>query len=394
MKYSLAAFLTAGLMALTPPSAAAEEASLSFGGDQYTAGQHAAIGTPVARDAFIAGYDVTIAAPVENSAHLAGFNVSTSAPVNGDVYAAGFSVGVGGAVGGDVTAGGNSVTIREGAPVTGNARLAGQQVTISAPVGGSALVTAQNLSLNSPVAGDLNFFGETITFGAGASVAGQVIIQAPQEIAVPASVAPADRVSFTQLENVDYVGQASQTAENVVRGFWPAFWAAAAWLLVLVLVGAALIAFMPGLVTRLEVAAAKRPFRNMGLGILAFASTLGLVIVAALTIVGLIAVPFVLLYVFVACSFAYVVGVYLAGKRIATAFVAVDTNLKRLAVLAVSLVLAALLALIPVLGWLITLLLLAFGFGAISVVTMVRWTRGDADRLGSTAGEAAPAPAE
>ena len=385
----LVSLLAAGFVALVPAASLAEEASLSFGGDQYTAGQYSVISQPVARDAFIAGYDVSITGPVENDAHLAGYNVSTSAPVSGNIYAIGFAVDVESTVGGDVTAAGNQVDIRSGAAVGGNVRLAGQSVTLAAPITGSALVTTQTLSLDTAIAGDLNFFGENIVFGPGASVAGRVLIQAPNEIAVPESVAPAARVTYTKLENPDYVGEAGRTAENVVRGFWPAVWAAALWLLVLLVVGAVMIALMPRLMRALEVAGAKRPFRNIGLGILALASTLGLVLVAAITIIGLLAVPFVLIYVFIACSIAYVVGVYLAGTRLAAAFMPVDTNLKRLVVLAVSLVVAALLAMVPFVGWLLTLVLLTFGFGAFAVVTMVRWSRRDAERLDAT-----PAPAE
>lgn len=373
MKTWTALVVAGALLLASPAGLLADEAKLTFGGDQFNAGQTTMIAEPVARDAFMAGYDVSLKAPVQGDAHIAGYNVSSDGEVSGDLYAAGFSVNVNGTVGADATAFGNSVAIRKGADVGGNVRLAGQTVTLAAPVAGSALISAQTLSLDSTVNGDFQFLGENLVFGPDAKVTGKVIVHAPKEIPVPASVASADRVTFTQFVNPDYVSETRRTAESVVKGFWPAVWAGAAWLLLLLIVGAAFIAFLPGLVRRMEEASLRRPFRTTGLGILAFSSTLGLVIVAALTLVGLLVVPFVIIYIVVACSLAYVAGVYLIGMRLGSAFVKVDTNLKRLVLLAVSLIGGMLLGIIPIVGWLITLLILSFGFGAFTVATISRW---------------------
>lgn len=365
----------------TAGAQAPKEASYSLGGDQYAAGQNIGIQSPVAHDAFMAGYDVNLSAPVAGDAHMAGFNVTAGADVGGDLYAAGFTVTVAGKVGGDVSAMGNTVTLRSPASVPGNARLAGQSVTVASPLDGSAVIVAQTLRLDAPIAGDLTFTGESIVFGAGAKVAGAVLVQGPKEISVPAEVASADRVTFRLMTPPDYMSEAGRTAESVVKGFWPVFWAAVAWWAVLLIVGSAFIALMPKGLAALQTVSEKRPFRNIGLGILAFASVVGLVPVIGLTVIGLILIPFVLLFAAIFCSLAYLAGVYLAGVRLAGAFLPVDTNLKRLGVLAVALIAAALLGMIPFAGWLISLLLVTFGFGVIAMVIMVRWSRGDAARL-------------
>jgi hypothetical protein len=238
------------------------------------------------------------------------------------------------------------------------------------------------------VAGDFSFIGENIVFAPGARVAGKLSVQAPREIAVPAEVAAADRVTFTQLVYPDYVGEAGRTAENVVKGFWPAFWAAAGWLVFLFVLGAALIALLPARIHAMEAASENRPFRTLGLGILTFASTLGLVLVAVITIIGIVTLPFVFIYIVIACSLAYLAGAYLIALRIGGAFVRIDSNLKRLGTLALALVAAVLLGAIPVLGWLITLLVTAFGFGAFAVVTMARWSAKDAPRIQTAEGSA------
>ncbi len=365
MTIPLRALATTVLLSLSFPTLA-DDASLSFGGDQYTAGQNAAITAPVARDAFMAGYDVKLRAPVEGDAHLAGFNVSVDADVTGDLYAAGYSVSITGAVGGDLTAGGNTISVATTTPVAGNLRLAAATVTLSSPTTGSALISAQTLTLDAAITGDLNFLGEKLVFGPKAVVTGKVLIHAPAPIEVPASVASADRVSYEKLESPDYMSEAGKTTENVVRGFWPSVWAAAIWWLTLVVVGAAFIAFMPRGVAAMEVVSGKRPLRLMGVGILGFSAVLGLIPVLAMTVVGLLLLPFAVIFAIVACSFAFLTGAYVLGVMLARRFTRVETNLHRLVVLAATLVVTALLGAIPLLGWLITLVILTFGFGVIA----------------------------
>lgn len=386
--------LLAVVLSAVPATASAEEARLDFGGDQYAAGQNVVLQAPVTGDAFVAGGDVSLGTAVAGDAHMAGFDVDADTPISEDLYAFGFSVNVTGGVGGNVTAAGNSVTLRFAAPIGGNARLAGQSVTVAAPIQGSALISAQTLTLDGPIGGDLNFFGENITFAPGARVDGSLTIQAPKEISVPASVAAAERVTFIQFAPPDYMGEAGKTAaDTVTRRLWPAVWIAVAGWLLLLLVGAAFIALMPRGLARLETVSQTRPFRKFGLGILAFASLLGLVPVFVLTVVGLLAVPFVAIFVGIACLLGYLAGVYFAGLRIAGAFARIDTNLKRVAVLAIALLVAGALGAIPLLGWLLSLLLLVFGLGVIAAVLMVRWSKSDAARLQSEGPPPGAAPA-
>ncbi|MBN9316731.1 MAG: hypothetical protein J0I99_13400 [Devosia sp.] len=346
---------------------------MTFGGDHFIAGQSALVDTPVARDVFAAGYDVALRAPVSGDAHLAGFNVSQGADVVGDLYAAGYSVSVTGNVGGDVTAMGNSVSVTSAQPVGGNVRIAGQTVTLSSGIDGAALVTAQTLTLGGAVKGDLNFVGENLNFGPDARVDGTVTIHAPRQIAVPASVASADRVKFEQLVTPDYSAEAGKTAEHVIRGVWPAVWATGIWWLLLFVVGVVFIALLPRLTQALESAARAHPFRRLGLGFVTLAAVIGLVPVLVMTFVGIFLVPFAVLFVVIVWALAYLAGAYLLGAGIARGLVTLETNLRRIVVLALSIVVAGLLGMIPVIGWLLTLVILCFGFGVVASVILGRF---------------------
>ena len=382
MKTKLPIFL-AGLLVLSPVAAFADQQSITFGGDSYVAGQTTSITTPVLRDAFEAGNTVVLSVPVADDAHLAGFDVQSIADVGGNLYAAGFSVSVGGSVKGDVTAMGNTVTLHTTQPVPGNVRAAAASFTLDSGVDGSLLVTAETATINAPVKGDLSFYGRNLVFGANAIVSGQVLVHAPKQIDVPANVASADRVAFTQLTSPEYPTQVGQTAEMVAKGFWATLWAVAIWWILLLVVGAAFIALSPRLVGNLETLSAVRPMRRIGLGLLAFATVVGLVPVAALTVVGLLLVPFVLIFAVIACSLAYVAGVYLIGRAIGARLTPVTTTARKVAVLAVSLVVAGLLTMVPFLGWLISLAIVAYGFGVVAALIMTGWSADDRTRLTS-----------
>lgn len=382
--HSLARLLA--IFMLLPAQALAQDgARLTFGGDQFTAGQSAQVDAAVARDVFAAGYDVAVRAPVSGDAHLAGFNVSQTADVAGDLYAAGFSISVTGKVGGDLTAMGNTVSVASSQPVAGNLRTVGQTVTISSAIDGAVLISAQSATLGSAVRGDLSFIGENLSFGPGARVDGTVTIRAPRQIAVPASVAAADRVTFEQLVTPDYASEAGKTAEHAVRSIWPAVWGVGLWWLLLFIIGVMVITLSPRLTQSLQSTGAARPFRRIAAGFVTFAAVIGLVPVLVLTIFGIFLVPFALVFVVFASALAHLTGAYLVGVRVARALTSVESNLKRVGVLAVSIVVMGLLGMIPVIGWLLTLVLLCFGFGAIAAIIIGRLASPDRPAIAAVA---------
>jgi cytoskeletal protein CcmA (bactofilin family) len=386
MKKVISAILI-GILATIPQPVFADQQSLVFGGDTYAAGQTTTINTPALRDAFEAGYDVTLAAPVTGNAHLAGYDVHTTGDVGGDLYAAGFSVSIGGSIKGDLTVLGNSISLQTTTAVPGNVRAAGATVVLNSEIGGAALITANTATINAPIKGDLSFYGETLSFGPNATVAGRVLIHAPKEVTVPTSVASADRVSFTLLTSPEFPTQMGQTAEVVAKGFWATVWAITLWWGLLFVVGVAFIMLGNHWRESLETLSVVRPLRRVGLGLLGFAAVVGLIPVLALTLVGLLLVPIALVVAFLACSFAYVVGVYLIGRAITIRFVPLSTAGHKVAVLAASFAIAGLFTLVPFLGWLLTLTVIVFGFGVMGARIISSWSAEDKSRLVAT-----PAP--
>ena len=384
MKMQKILLLALAVMAsLAAGPAVADQQATVFGGDTYVAGENTTIASSVERDAFGAGSNVVLSAPVTQDAHLAGFAVQSTSDIGGNLYAFGFSVSIGGSVKGDLTAFGNTVSVHTTQPVGGNLRVAGANFTLDGQTNGSALITAETATINAPIKGDLSFFGRSLSFGPNATVSGQVLIHAPASITVPASVAPASRVTFTQLTSPEYPSQAGQTAEMVAKGFLLTLWAAALWWVLLIVGGIAFIVFGPGLVDKLETLSTTRPVRRFGLGLLALACTIGLVPAVALTVIGLLLVPFVLVGVVIACSLAYIAGAYLIALAVGRRMAPIATTGPKILVLALALVVGGVLGSIPFLGWLIGLCVATYGFGVIAALIMTGWSSDDRTRLQS-----------
>lgn len=356
---------------LATGSAAPADEPLILGGDVYASGSNATVTQPSPRDALAVGFSVNLESRVEGDGHALGFNVDIEGPVGRNLYTSGFSVTVEQPVGEDVTAAGFNVHLRKGAAVGGNARLTGGTVTLDAPVAGSLLAAAGALNVNGTIAGDARLTAGTLVFGPEARIAGTLTYAARTPIDIPASVIAPDRVRFEQLEMGSAVDKVQDTMGRSMPHFWPSFlglfFGFVVTILFLIVTAAVLLSLVPQRVEQLRRDAIAAPFRSIGLGVLGLATLVGLVPVSAMTLVGIPLIPVILLAIVALWIVGYLLGVYALAWRIAVALRPLEPTLAvRLAVIAVGLVVAATLNFIPFLGWLINLLLIFLGLGAIA----------------------------
>ncbi len=366
------------LLAVASPALADDTERFSFGGDQYVAGQTATISNGVAHDAFAVGFNVNLTAPVAGDAHVAGFSVTVSGPVTDNVYAVGNTVSISGTVGRDVTAFGNVVTLTGNGPIGGNLRTAAASVTLDRPVDGSAMIAGAGISINAPIAGDLFLSGENVTFGDSAKVDGTIDIRGTREIEVPASVAPADRVSFTRIEQKDMASDVTGMVEHAATGSRSGWIGAVFGALAIIIYGAVLLALFPRRTEIGFLTAMAKPWKSLLFGILAASAYIGLIPVLMAMLIGIPLVPFAVVLLILAALTGYVAGTYFVADRVLGAFsYDTDTLWKRIGALVIGLVAVWILAIIPFLGWLLQFGLGLFGLGALTFSALGR--RIDAD---------------
>lgn len=367
------ALIALATIAATTGSTLAENGTFRFGGDVYTSGNQATISQPVENDVFAAGFNASVDATVKGDAHLAGFSVSVTGPVNGNVYAAGNSIVISGRIGADVNAAGSSVTLSGSTPIMGNARLVGANIDISKPIEGSLTSASASTTLNSAVAGDFFFAGETLSFGPNARVAGQVEITSSSDIAVPASVAPADRVTIKKVSQKELEKTGQQ--EPFAAPFWPGtsplhglFTA-----LILTIVGGLWVVLAPRRSENSYIAARSRPLKALWFGILALAALFGLLPVAAISIIGLPLLPFVVLALIVMTILGYAAGGWYLGRQALTAlsFMPAGRGGQVLA-MAFGIVILLVLGIIPFAGWIVQFFAIMFGLGGMALAALTK----------------------
>jgi hypothetical protein len=333
-----------------------------IGNDAFLAGSRVTPATPGIEDTFLAGETVELSVPIAGTGHMLARRVLVSQAVGQNLYAAGMDVSVAAPVDGDATLAGYSLAIRGG--IGGKLRASGANIIIAAPVGGTALLAGERIELAAPISGDVAVTARELVFGEGASIGGTLQIYAndPDAISVPASVVPAERITRHRMEQ--WKGPSPTAAllpgwRDVIRRF----------LLGVVAIGAvaALVAAVaPGPLDDMRRRLLARPFATLGWGFLSLSALLGSAIVIGLTLIGLLVTPALLVLAAVAGFAGYVVGAYSFGAGILGLFRAGPGTPGWRAVAAFAgVVAAALVALIPFLGWLFVLALTLAGLGAL-----------------------------
>lgn len=365
----LASLFCAVLVVLGLPATAQihgeDGGSTLFGGDRYIAGRSVTAQETTERDLFIAGERASVAAAVAGSVHIAGRRLAVSAPVGGNVYGAGYALRVEAPVDGSVTASGMEILIA--APVTGNLRASGWEVRLDAPVAGSALLAGSIVTLDAEVAGDLSVSAEDLHFGDAAEVGGMLTIYAedPEAITVPERVAPAARVTVLEAETWEHADAPWQARPD--RGLLSVLGGFVLWVLGLAGLAVGLAALMPDRLRALRERAVEHPGQSLVSGFLGLSTLVGAGLVASLTLIGIVLFPAAVVLAGLAMIVGYVLGVYVFGGALWSALgrAAPDTLGQKALMALLGALAAALIGLIPFLGWLFGLVLGMVGFGAI-----------------------------
>ena len=206
-------------------------------------------GRVIDRDAFAAGPLVEISGTVNGDVYAAGGQVLIDGRVNGDVLVAGGRVMLSGAVaqnvrvaggqvtfsgtvGRNVTVFGGNVELTPGAMITGSLVVAGGNVHLAAPLGGGATVAAASLILSNRVGGEVQAAVGALRIGPKADIRGRVAYMSQREASVdpgariekltrlvpPAIPRPSPRRIFAVFAAVTFVVMAVSFVSTLVLG--------------------------------------------------------------------------------------------------------------------------------------------------------------------------------
>jgi len=362
--------LAAALFALAalPGPAGAETSELDFAADRYVAGSDIEVDTPTEGDLFAASEDLALEEPVTGATHLAARRLTIEADT-GTLYAFAYEIDLDATVAGAASL--FAAEVELDGEIGGNLRLFARDAEVRGALNGSALIAARELSLDAPVAGDLMLAVESVEFGDDATVTGQVIVyveEGEEPVDIPARVADPDRVELRSMDaREDRPGGFADMRQTAFRAAIASFFVS---VLTVAAVAAAALAIAPAHVAQWREKALSAPGQSFVAGFLLISTIAGAGFVLALTVIGIPLLFAALMLAGVVGYAGYVMGAYIFGVglwlRLGNEIPTDILPKAGLALLGAFLV--GIIALIPLVGWLVVLALALTGAGAIATV--------------------------
>nr|MDJ0859021.1 hypothetical protein [Dinoroseobacter sp.] len=279
--------------------------------------------------------------------------------VQGDAYAAGEEITFQADILGDATLFGRAISVGN---IGGDVRAAGSELQLNGEIGGYALVAGEKVVFNAQVAGDVSIAAEELVWGDAAAIAGQLTIyeEDPGALEVPESLAPADRITRSELE--DWEGPQRPSLLRALASFLFG-------VVVIAGVAALIAALVPERLAEMRRQILARPFHTLWLGFLTQSAVIGAGVLLAMTIIGLLLTPAALVLALAGGLAGYVVAAYAFGVGLRLAFgkPEPETLSDRAVAAGIGALSAGIIALIPFLGWLFVLALALSGIGAITL---------------------------
>ena len=331
-----------------------------------------AAGQTVSDDIYAAGGTISIAGTVDGSVIAAGGTITVSGNVSRDLIVAGGTINVTGRVGGSIRAAGGNLTlnapveqdvvitggtidISSGATIGRDLLVAGGSATVSAPVARRVYMGSGSLTLRNRVGGDVTGQVEHLRLD-GAQIGGNLDYTSNNQV---------DIVNGAQVAGTTTRHTPADRGPGATNGF-------VGWLRALIgifALGLLFILLLPRFSTRgIDVLRAE-PWLSLGIGAVILVATP--IVAVVLFIIGLLIggwwlglllIPLWIL----ALALGYVVSGFLLG-RLVFAQLGWGRFHDALALLG-GLFILALVTLIPLLGWLVSLAAVVFGAGALALV--------------------------
>ncbi len=325
----------------------------------YTAGGSVTISGETKGDLYAAGGTLTIEGPVEQDVVVAGGTVNILGNVGGDVRVFAGTVIISGTVGGDLLGFGGTITTSEKSTIAGDVVVGSGDITIDGPVGGMLMASGGTVTINNKVAGTVKIqCSEQLTFGSKAEVAGAITYYGKKE-AIVKDGAKVSSIDYKPYKDGRKDGAARKGMAGLIGfGF-------AIKLLAWIISGMLLIGLFKTKTQSVVDLINKEPGKNLGIGFLVLiVGPIGGLLVL-ITLVGY----YVALLSFLAYLLFFGLSALLASIFIGAWLVKVLTKRPSLSAdwqaVLVGVAIMAILALIPVFGWLIVAVLSIIALGAL-----------------------------
>lgn len=327
--------------------------------DYFAAGEIVEISGTVNGDVYAAGGQVFVDGVVNGDLLVAGGTVHISGTVDQDVRAAGGRITLSGTVGRNASIVGGDLELTPNATVGGNLTVGGGNVLVNGPVAGSVWAGTGNLTLANAVGSDVQAFVGNMRVGSTADIAGSVNYTSDEEASIAADASISGSVSRSPAPA--WAKQSKQKElDNFANGF-NAFAGITSFLTTL-LIGFALLKFLPNYSQRVSEMAARSTLKSAGVGFVALVVIPVLIILLLISIIG---IPLALLLLFLFIIYLYISRIHLLSALGQKASELTKMKVSPYVSYTIALVVYYLVSLLPLVGGIFKFVVLITALGAV-----------------------------
>ncbi|UCE32088.1 MAG: polymer-forming cytoskeletal protein [Burkholderiales bacterium] len=353
----LPACLAGPVLADTHTGPHQETVERTIGGDRYAAGGDLSIGGAVEGDLIAGAGRLGSSATVSGDALVAGGDLQIGARIGRDLYAAGGDVRINAQVGRNARIAGGKVELGAQTSVGGNAGLAGGEIRIYGNVGGTVAVGAGSVWVDGMINGDVHAATDELTVGPNARIGGKLIYYSRNEARIDPA---ATIVGGVERRELDFERPPAEMFE-----FGPGLGAfGGVWTIGLIVLAALLIYAAPALPDAVTARVSEAAGASLLLGFVGLICIPIAFVLIAVTVIGIPVALLTLLGYFALLLLGYVTGAIAVGDLLLRRGRGPSRGWRTLAA-AITLVVLALLAMVPFVGWIIGPLVMFAGIGAL-----------------------------
>jgi cytoskeletal protein CcmA (bactofilin family) len=336
--------------------------------DVYAAGGEVDSSARIAGDLVAAGGRLDIVGEVLADVLAAGGEVNIRGRIHDDVRIAGGDLVIQALIRDDLVAAGGRIRITENSRIGGTGSLAGGEVYVDGRIDGPLQVSAGKVVIAGSVGSDVSIWAEDIIIMPGARIAGDLNYQSPDPALINEGAEITGEVIHTPVD---------MPAGPIITGM---ILMAAVIYLTLMVTAIVLYLLFTDIAAQTAQIANDSYWSCVGLGLAILTATpLVIVILMSIGIGSLLAVIVLLSYLLLLIT-GYISGAYSFTVRLRNVFNSTsESRLTASIWLAVTLLLLSITGLVPLLGFIVSLLILTSGMG--SLVRVLILTKNDVSRI-------------
>ena len=322
----------------------------SVNDDYYAAGGTVTIDADVKGDVTAAGGTLVIGNRVRQDVMVAGGTVTVRGQVQDDVRAAGGDVTIDAKVGDDALVAGGNIMLTSNSTVGGDAMFAGGVVNINGTVNGDLRAAGGNVTINGTIHGNVDLEADQVVISSSARIDGNLNYRSPDKGRISKDAAIRGKTSYTLSER--YHPHPAARFLSVIT---------------FSVAGIVLLLVFPGFTQATSSRMATQFWKNLGLGFALLVATPVAVILLLVSFIGVwVGFPLLAIYL-VALILAYILAAfYVAGVGAKWVHFETGSRGRMIVALVAALLVLTALRFIPVLGGLITFLLMLTALGAMA----------------------------